>query len=374
MALALVRKSTLALALETVYGTMETITSADVLSLAAVPNFNSNYDQVEDPTIRNTLSKWGSLRGAENVSGDLAVPFRGSGTAGTAPDSDFLWTAGIGLKNTSTASTTHATTPCTTTSIVLVTSGGTGFAVGDAIRVGGEITWVTVKATDTLTVSPALASAPGFGAAVGAGVHYKLSSVRKSLCAKFWRGDITREDYTGLVVESFDMDFATGQIPLPKFAFQGKSMAAPTAEVYGLGAPALDATTPLVARDMIVTIGGVSYAVSNIALSIKYDIYKQLAVTTSGAQNIVHTGRAITGSFSLMYEDKTVEDAFRADTQSEVRIVCGTVAGNIFAVRIPKLRYVEAPKSEESGCFKYDVNFSCVPTNGEDDISSASFL
>lgn len=374
MALALVRKSTLAVKKESEFGTMPTIESGDVISLAGIPNFNSTFEQVEDPTIRNTLSKWGTLRGSENVGGDIVVPFKGSGTAGTAPDSDVLWECAIGAKNTSTASQTHASTPCTTTSIVLVSGGGANFAVGDAVLIAGEVAWVTAKATDTLTVSPALSGAPGTGVAVGAGVHYKLSDTRQSFAAKFWRGDITREDYTGLVMESFDIDFATGQPPSPKFTFQGKAMGSPVSEAYGLGAPSLDATTHLVARNMVVTIGGVSYPVSNIALSLKYDLYKRLAVTTSGTQDILQTSRALTGSFSLMYEDKTVEDAFRNDTMAEARIVCGTAAGNMAAIRIPQLRFTEVPKSEESSVFKYDCSWESVPVNGSDEITAWSFL
>lgn len=367
MATALVRKSTLAVMLESTYGTMPTMTLSQVIASWGSPNFNSTFDQIEDQTIRNSLSKYGTIRGAETVSGDIGFPFRGSGTAGTAPDPDVLYECAIGVKNTSTASTTHATNPCTTTSLVLVTGGGANFAVGDAVLVGGEVTWVTAKATDTLTVSPALATAPGFGAAVGAGVHYKLASTVKSFAAQFWRGDITREDYTGLVAESLTLDFATGQVPVPKVGFQGKGMGSPVAQAYGLGAPTLDATIPLVARDMVVTIGGVSYPVGNIAFDYKMDLFRRLAVTTSGTQEILPTGRAITGSFSLVYENKTVEDAFRADTQAELRIVCGATAGNICAIRIPKMRYTETPKGEESGVYKYDTKWQAVPVAGEDE-------
>lgn len=374
MAIALVRKSTLAVKKEATYGIMPSIASTDVISMAGVPSFNSTFDQVEDPTIRNSLDKWGTVRGAESVSCEISVPCRGSGTAGTAMDADVLFECAMGAKNTSTASTTHASSACTTTSIVLVSGGGANFAVGDAVLIAGEVTWVAAKATDTLTVSPALASAPGLGAAVGAGVHYKLGSDRLSFAAKFWRGDITREDYVGNVVESFNMDFATGQTPVPKFACQGKSMSSPVAEGYALGAPSLDSSNLLVATNMGVTIGGVIYKVGNIAVSVAYDIYKRMSVVSAGTQDIIQTGRTVSGSFSLIYEDKTVEDTFRADTQSEARIVIGSTAGNMFALRIPKMRFTETPKSEESGCFKYDVSFISVPTSGNDTITSMSWL
>lgn len=377
MATALIRKSTLAAILEVTYGVMPAMTGANVFSIWSTPNLNSNYDQVEDKTVRNTLSKWGTIRGAENVTGDISFPFKGSGTAGTAPPSSVLWECGMGIKNTSTASTTHGTTPCTTTSIVLVAAGGANFSVGDAVLIGGEVTWVTAKATDTLTVSPALTAAPGFGAAVGAGVHYKPSSAMKSFSARFWRGDITREDYLGLVAESLVLDFASGQIPAPKVTLLGQTRSAPVAQTYaasGMGAVPTESASPLVARNMVVTLGAVSYPVANIALDIKMDTYKRMAVTTSGVQEILPTARAVTGSFSFLYSDKTIDDVFLANTQIELRIVCGSTAGNIFAARIPKMRYTDVPKSEESGCYKYDVKFTSDPSNGEDELTSMSWL
>lgn len=375
MALALVRKSTLAILNEATYGTMPTITAAHVLATWGSPSFNHAYEQVQDGTVRNTLSKWGNIRGMETISGDISVPFKGSGTGGTAPDSDVLWECAVGVKNTSTASTVVTpNTGVTTTNIILTASGGAGFAVGDAVKIGSDIAWITAKATDTLTVSPALSAIPAAGTAVKAGVHYKLSDTTKSFAAKFWRGDITREDYTGFVVESFDIDFSTGQIPVPKFSFQGKAMLTPVAEACPLTGISLDATTPVVARSMVVTVGATSYPVSNIALSIKNDLYRKLDVTSSGTNEIIKTGRSVTGSFSLLYADKTVEDAFEADTAASLRVVCGTADGNTFAFRILNMRYIEVPKSEDNGCYKYDISFEADPSVGGDEITSVSWL
>jgi hypothetical protein len=379
MAKALVRTSTLAVKKEATYGAIPTYAAADVLSLWGEPNFNSRFDPIEDMTLFNSLSKRGTLRGAETTDGDVSIPFKPSGTAGTAPDTDVLYECGVGAKNVSTASTT--TTGSTVSIIELVASGGAGFAVGDAVLIdplGGsayEVVWITSIATDSLTVSPDMSSAPGSGVDVRAGVHYKLSSARSSFGARFWRGDLVREDYLGNVVQTMELEFVAGQLPVPKFTFQGQTLNSPVTEAYGLGATSLDADDPLVARNMTIEVGGASYPVANIAIAINFDIFRNVVCTGSGTEDIILTGRMCTGSFSLLYEDKTIEDDFRADTENEVRIVAGSVAGKMFAARIPKMRYTETPKSVESGIYKYDTAFDCKPTTvGEDEVTSFSWL
>lgn len=375
MAEAQVRASTVAVKIETTYATDPTIAAANVIEVAGTPVFNDDFEQKERNVVRNTLSELEMVRGAETVAGEIPFEIKGSGTAGTAPDADPLIECAIGVKNTSTASTT--TTGSTTTSVVLTGGGGAGFAVGDAIRVAlatPEITWITAKATDTLTVSPALSSAPGSGVAVGAGVHYKLSKTLKSFWAQFWRGDITLETYKGNVVDSLSLDFSVGEIIQASLSFQGKEAAAPVTQTYGLGTPTFDQTLPLMGRNMVLTLAGTSFGMQNLQIEITNEVYRKLDLTTSGTQKILFTRRRITGSFSLIYENKDIEDAFRADTKSEFRIVGGSTAGNILALRIPKQKYTAVPKGEESGYYKYDTSFQAVLTNGEDELTSLSLL
>ena len=87
------------------------------------------------------------------------------------------------------------------------------------------------------------------------------------------------------------------------------------------------------------------------------------------------------GSFSLLYEDKTIEDALRADTRAELVLVAGNAAGNIFAVRFPAIRYIETPVTVDSRIFKYDVSFVCEPDTDDtlgggydNELYSASWL
>lgn len=382
MAEALVNQSTLAVKLEGTYGVDPTIAVGDVIEAAAPPSLNDEFELKERTVVRKTFSTLESVRGSESSNGEIAIEPKGSGTAGTAPDADVLLEAAIGVKSLTTSSTTHGATASTTTTVELVVGGVStmGIIVGQAIylpTVGiGEVAWVTAISTDQLTVSPALSAAPGTGVAVGAGVHYRLVNGQlKSFWAQFWRGDITKETFPGNMVESMAMNFSTGEIATAVMRFQGQKANAPVTEAYGLGTPTFDSTTPVVAVNMVLRIAGTSTPLSAISIELANTLFRKLDITSSGTQKILQTNRKLTGSFNLLYESKDIEDAFRADTKSEIVIVAGATAGNIVALRMPLVRYTAAPKSEDSGTYKYDVSFEAVPSSvGEDELTSLSLL
>lgn len=369
------------------YGVDPTVAAADVMEFIDF-TLESDRGEIVRNVIKNTFDEIEPIFGDETVTGNIQIELHGSGTAGTAPEADPLYHCACGERRISTASTTHATTPCTTTSIVLVTGGGAGFRVGEAIildpTAGGtgayEVSFITVISTDTLTVSPAFSAAPPTGRAVGAGVHYKISKNElKSIWAQFWRGDITLEKYKGCKVSELTMDFTTGQVANPSFAVQAKETAEPTSANYTLGTPSYDSGKPHVARYMVVTVGGTLYTVDKIAFSIANELYRILAVTSAGTQKIARTKRTVTGSFSLLYENKDIEAAFRAGTTAELMIVssdgsANLVLGNTFATKFPKIKYTKATKGKDNGIYKYDVTFKAVMTSGEDSIAAASFL
>jgi len=378
MAEALVKKSTIAVKKETGgYGVDPVVTSADCIRVKTDGiNINDNYDLIEIDEIRNTFSEHPPLRGLENTGGDLGTNLRGANTAGVAPEADVLWECAIGVKNLSTATTTDS--GCGSTSLIVISAAG--FAVGDAVRVANptpEIVWVTEINSNTLTVSPALAVTPGAGVAVGAGAHYKMSNAElASFWLTFWRGDITREDYAGNKIESMEMDINTGSPVSPKFTFKGKT-ATYTATGYTLGTATYVDTDPLVGLNQSVKIAGISVACDRFMVRIANELYPRKDITSTGIAKQIFTGRRVEGSFSVLYEDKTIYDTFKADTEAEAIIIlsrASMAAGQIVAIRIPKLRYVNVPVGVDSKIFKYDVSFRCDMTAGDDEVTSFSWL
>lgn len=369
------------------YATDPTITSADVIEYV---DFTLEADRAEIArnVIRDTFSELETIMGEETVTGDITIELHGSGTPGTAPESDPLYHCATGEKRASTASETI--TGSTTTSIKLASADGVNHRVGEAIMldptVAGsgtyEVSFITVIAGDVLTVYPAFSLAPPTSRAIGAGVHYNLSKNElKSLWTKFWRGDITLEQFKGCKVNNLTMDFTSGQTINPKFTIQAKETAEPTAANYALGTPSYDTGIVHLARYMVVKVANTLYAVDKVSFTIANELYAVKAVTSAGTQKMVRVKRTVTGSFSLLYENKDIEAAFRAGTKASLMIVSSSgesklVLGNTFAVKFPQIKYTKATKTKDSGIFKYDVPFKAVLTvsAGEDEVSSLSFL
>lgn len=367
------------------YGVDPTIAAADVIEFVDF-TLEPDRGEITRSVIKNTFDELEPIFGEETVAGDITIELHGSGTPGTVPEADPLYHCAVGERRLSTASVTISGS--TTTSIKLDTGDGVNHRVGEPVMVDTsvagdgsyEVAFITAIVTDALTVSPALTLAPPTGRTVAAGVHYKLSlNELKSLWTQFWRGDITLEKYKGCKVSNLAFDFTTGQVVNPKVSIQAKETADPTSANYALGSPSYDAGDPHVARYMVVKVGGTLYPVSNISFGIANELVRILAVTSAGTVRIPRVRRTITGSFSLLYENKDIEAAFRAGTTYELMIVSSTgesklVSGNTFAVRFAKIKYTKATKTKDNGMYKYDIPFRAIMTSGEDSLSSLSFL
>jgi hypothetical protein len=389
-------RSVLGIKKEATYGTDPTLAAADLIEHnegVAIPTYNPEMQ--DRAVIRDTFSTLAQVRGAElNAEGTLNFELHGSGTPATPPETDPLWEAAIGVGNSSTASAVASATSAT--EFTVTATEGSNFAVGDAVLIdpaggGGtayEVAWITVIATDTLTVSPALSATPAVAAAVGAGYHYKLNKAElESFYLKYWKQNPDGSEYVrtgaaGCKISQLAMSMATGEIIVPAFNFMAKNTLVPndSSDAVPTG-PSYDTTDPLVATLMVVTIGGVTYDVSDVAFEINNELFKRTAVTTSGITKVIRTKRQVQGSFSLLYENKTIEDALRADTRAELVLVAGSAAGNMFAVRFPTIRYIETPVTVDSRLFKYDVSFVCEPDTSDamgggydNEIYSASWL
>lgn len=345
------------------YGSKTPFSGADLIEcLDDVSTPFYKPEMKERNVIRNTFSAQPDVIGAEmDVTGSIPIELHGSGTAGTAPESDVLWECAFGTK--------------------------------------------TVVGATSVTYGLSKSELPSF--------H-----------GKFWQGGIFRRDFPGNKVSKLTLEFSTGELIKPKFEFMGQKTIAATDSrwvaltPYALGAivvptvpngyfykvttpgtsaateptwpttgTVVDATVtfttqaasfdpagayPLVASNMTFTIGGVSYPVSKCSIELENVLYKDTAVTTSGISRIIRTGRKVTGSFELLFEDLTVENAFRNMTEGVLNLVAGSTGGNILTVNCPKIRHVEAPVSTDNGLYKYSVKFKCFQSasTGDDEITA----
>lgn len=369
MAIIREQESVLAIKIEATYGVDPVVDATNIIEFnagAKIPEYDP--DTQERNVIRNTASDRDSVIGAElNASGELSLELHGSGVAATpTPESDPLWECAIGAKTAKTGSTTVAAGTPTTTTFSLTAA--TGFADGDAITVvttnGTEAVFITGLTGVAVTCSPALSVAPAVGAAVkNIGVKYTLiSGDHKSFWMSYWFGNAIRRNVPGNKINKLSLDFSTGKLINPSFSFDSQKTQAPITESCSfLGSATFDTANPLVATNMGVTIGGVTYPVESCKVELDLPQYKRQAVTGSGISNIIRAGkRKVTGSFSLLYENSTVETALRAGTKGDLILICNGGLGNIYAVRMPAIKYLKAPISSDNGLYKLDVTFQCT--------------
>jgi len=400
MAIALLKNSTITVRKESQYGVDPgTITKDNAIEVSGVPEFNDSYETIERDVIRNSFSTFAPIRGLESTSGSISVELHGSGSHGTPPESDALWESAMGYTLTGGTGTVQGvgTASAYATDYYLIEfSIGIGeaasFHKGAAVVIYTGTTIIGegfINAIDTGTDTLSVIAKTDFstslenGQTVSEGVVYALKDdsgnvgALPSFVLDFWRGDITREKYLGNIVTSLELNMDAGQIVVPTFSWEGKTVeysASDFATDVPTGTLAYDSVvaSPLIARDveLVITDGTNVFTmpVSTLNLSLSNEITKLQAIDTSGIFQVVRIKRSITGTLNTFYEGKDFQDAFKNESLYELRGILGDKLGNKFAFSAPRLKFSEIPLSEDNGIFKYDASFSLEPVNGDDEL------
>ena len=348
-------------------------------------NPKRDRERLEREIIRNTFDKPAAKPGNESATFDISVELHGSGTNGTAPETDTLWLCAAGRKRVIAASLSITGTNSPTFTELSVASGGTAFAVNDLVLVvagdgsAAEVGRVTIVTSTKITLSASLTATP-VGKLVKGGVQYQLKlatdstlQALPSFFSQFLRGGKILEKINGGKVNQLAMEFTSGQIVKPTFSVEAKYFSSITAGTL-TGAPTDTLIPPHIARYMKVNLGAAGcYGASAVAFNLANELYRQLSVCTAGTQNLIRTGRGVTGSLSLLYDEDyvTFETAWDNETLAELMMVSSAgnaalVQGNIFAACIPQIKYLDIPKTEDSGIYKLDIAWEAQYVNGED--------
>jgi len=406
------------------------LTSARNIEVSGAPDFSDTYDSIERNVNRQAFSTYAPLRGLETTSASITVELHGSGECNKAPESALLYKAVFGaligpvagdpwenVDDTLSTTTSSALVvgdyvqePGTSPEIYKVTipvSSTTGFQVGFPLRIhsAGVIKTIgfIVSITDgtSLEIITENNAAISSGDTVDCGYLFSLKNLDQSqvlatpeVNADYFRGDITKEHWTGLSGTSMEIDFSTGQICLPAFSFEGAeigydSVAFSPASYTGINTTFdSENTSPLVvqlADIFMINQSSNEYfqeCISNIQLNITNEVFKKQCIATTGIGEVIRTSRACTGSLNTFYTNKDFQVAFKNDTQYTLRgifnyaksldangtKVFDTTSGNIVAISIPQLKFSDVSVAEESGIFKYTSSFSCEPNTGDDEL------
>jgi hypothetical protein len=138
-----------------------------------------------------------------------------------------------------------------------------------------------------------------------------------------------------------------------------------------------NAAEPLVAQSQVVKIDGTLVPCDKFTFRLTNKIYDRKDITTPGISKRIQMSREITGSFSVVYEDDTIYDAFMADTRCEALLVVGRLGlinGNCIILSVPLLKYTDVPMNLDDQIYKYDATWMGeASSTGEDSIGAVSF-
>ncbi len=402
-----------------------------LVELAGVPDFSDSFDTIERNIIRQAFSSYAPIRGTENTSGSVVVEAHGSSVYNTPLESAALYkgafgyligpdatpdvvdaalstTVGTSGDVTGTQSTIFTNPQMYTYAIDVASSAD--FQVGYPVRVYSsdgsslilagfideipDATHITILSANTGDGSNQITFTSGDVVDCGYMFTLRDKSLNQvvnlpSLTMKYWRGNITRECYTGNIITQFSLDLSTGQLIQPTFNWEGKTVAYTTAAYSGSGTTFdSNAANPLVVKLTDIFMKdeddhAFESCISNLNLSLTNEVFKKQCIATSGIGEVVRTARNVTGSLNTFYEDSSFQTNFKSEKTyslmamvgyttdvdaSNNRVQSSADLGNILAIYIPKLKFSEVSVSEDTGIFKYDSNFSCEPVSGDDEI------
>jgi len=415
---ALVKSSVFKIGKETTYGSAAS--SMTAIELAGVPTFNDSFDTIERNIVRQAFSSFAPIRGTERVTGSLQIEaneglrhaylYQGafgywqSASGGT--DCDYTLTTTTSDTSITLTNSSSYTDPQMTIGTISVSS-ALGFHVGypiviyntsttpDTITLAGFITDISGTNITFITAHGAGSVAINASNAVSCGELFTLCDEHQtqvvslpSYTYEYYRGNITKEQYLGCMISSMSLDMSTGQLIQPTFNWDGKTVE------YSSDSDSSTPTsgqTPLVMRLSDIFMedeSGNVYqkCISNIQLELNNETFKKECVATSGVGKVIRTARSVTGSLNTFYEDKSLQDAFKANTSFKLRALIGyssgtsgsshtqsssLQAGRVLAITIPNLKFSEIGIDEDTGIFKYNASFTCEPVNGDDEIALA---
>lgn len=353
--------------------TYTTLAAADALLHRGAKVAGKN-NRVPSPEKQGTPGRRSSLPRRKTAEWSVNGAWQPSGTLGTGSDFDVLLKALMGSKVISGAGvTTTVSASPTPTATGFTVASAAGLSVGDVIVVtlssGREITRIKSINVAALTVD-ALSAAPATGAAVVAGVTYKLTTAMPpSLAvAKFYTAGGAKECVGGALVDAAEFAFSgeeevTASFSGPAARYRRTGFTAPGSQTL-VGAP----VSGLVGH---FALDGNLFPITEAKLSLKNNLgmrNKELG-TAYASQAYRDQYREISVSVTFYMDDARLLDMAEASTATVVRLLTGDANGAMVGAVLPKVEF-EIPEvgSNETGPILVTASGVAYESSGNDAI------
>lgn len=323
-----------------------------------------DIEQISREVLRNSLVKLASIAGQETSSGSISVELSGD-HAVSGVNGDLLFKNGVGVKIPSTVATTVASA-VDANNITLTDA--TGIQAGSIIKVSlavDEFVQVVSVTGNALVITPALSSTPAGTEAVAGVTTFILPRPDEEVLSLLIRehlkptaGNNIDYDYRGCMIDSVALDFPVGGIATAAFTISGAGSATTTpAAAITLDC---DTLTPVVGKNAVVTVLGVSYTAQDLSINIETTNTDILSITTDGITNKIGTEKVVSGSFRTEYVGTSNFDALIGSTRGEFHLQLrdgNATSPIIVGVYIPQMKFVTVTRTDDAGILYDEVSF-----------------
>ena len=309
--------------IETTFNVAETLTNTETLEVAASSSLSATLDTVERDVIRDSLLGQAPIPVRENVSGNIDFEIIPSGTDHDL-NGDAFWEAALGIKSPAGADT------------------------------GAFIGYSDAGVTPASEIYLAVATETGTSTAYLLG---STTDATKSLTVKEFLGADKSLETTGNVVESVSINLPTAGVATASFSIAGCGFTTNNADTKLTSSCVTE--LPFVGKSAVFKVNGTDYAATDVSINIANEVYNVESLATDGYSEKVITGKSVTGSFQILFEDFSELTAFQNSTDGSlyIEIAQGT---DKFAIYVPVLRRTSVATSDDNGVIVQTVEFQVI--------------
>jgi hypothetical protein len=347
--------------------------------------FTPTQEVIEMSGLTNSMTRQAQQMGAKGGTLTFKLDVKGSGTpavsatAAIASEEDIILQMLFGSVTRGTGALTHASTPCTTSVLNMVASGGLGFAVGMMVLVNCGATYgyvprfITAIATDAMTLDRALPAIPGTGVVVQASSMYKKANTGHSSAAFVATKDTVQYTLLGCKLDSVKISgvAARGHAILDVSVSCSDWSKTTKASLPSTVLSGITAVKAPIIKAACFAVGGTEEFMSSMDLDFahKFEFVDSTCALGPSVPNSVNAGLELvdampSGNVHLYYADAHITD-FSAGTERSLAFAVSesSTAGNGWGVYIPKAQWQQPTFEEHNGMVGQAMPFK-VNDNG----------
>lgn len=354
-------------------GVLVAQTADDYIKLAAdakPPGVAQKF--IDNPEMSGSMSPEDPIPGPDEGGWDFSVVLKGSGTIGVAPESGVLLKNIFGIQRIPTGGTVKTGSTPTTTELICT---GSNFEINDALLVdlgGGawDSAWITDvvagSGEQTLTLFPALPSAPSPDVNVHPAVIYKMSSleVNHNTLSLYCYLDGVKYSLGGCI-GNVAFDFKWGEVP--KATFQMKLSNWVAEDAVCPDTPNYDAVKLFACTGGSFKLGSGEEYIENFSCDLGYNVAQLGAIQSNGYYKTWLNKREPKGSFDPFMNDSSFLTAYKNGTTAQSHVKIGGPS-NMIMLRQPRIMYRDVKAADKEGINTYDIGYRATKTSADDEV------